>query len=156
MKTAACLLLCCALALPAAAEVKKWTDAQGRVHYGDRPPGDSAKTELRGTVSFGDGITLVPAKAGKEEGGTLPLAAPPQGDIWIYTTQDCGYCTRAKEHMKRKGLRYVEKDIEANPRYKAEFRTLGGRGVPVTLAGKERIVGFKAKNFDAFLKKAGF
>jgi hypothetical protein len=31
-------LLLAALALPAGAEIYKWTDAQGNVHYGDQPP----------------------------------------------------------------------------------------------------------------------
>ena len=32
------VLLLAILALPAAAEIYKWTDAQGKVHYGDQPP----------------------------------------------------------------------------------------------------------------------
>ena len=57
--------------------------------------------------------------------------------------------------MTQRGLRFVEKDIEADPKYQEEFRSLGARGVPVTLAGKERINGFRAKNFEAFLSRAG-
>jgi hypothetical protein len=35
-------LLFCASGPPAAAEVYKWTDAEGRVHFGDRPPQSGA------------------------------------------------------------------------------------------------------------------
>jgi hypothetical protein len=42
-KAAAIVALCCLVVLPAAAEVYKWTDAQGRVHYGDRAPDQDVK-----------------------------------------------------------------------------------------------------------------
>lgn len=47
MKTTVCasLALCaCLLAVGAPAEVYKWTDAEGRVHFGDRPPQGGAET----------------------------------------------------------------------------------------------------------------
>lgn len=37
-------LLSCLLAFSASAEVYKWTDAQGRVHFGDKPPGEGAES----------------------------------------------------------------------------------------------------------------
>lgn len=41
--TALLFCLCCAQP-PATAEVYKWTDADGRVHFGDRPPPGDAET----------------------------------------------------------------------------------------------------------------
>ena len=38
------LLLAGLLITPAGAEVYKWTDEQGRVHYGDRPPEEGAQS----------------------------------------------------------------------------------------------------------------
>jgi hypothetical protein len=43
MKTCGVVLLTLCLALPAWADVYKWTDEAGRVHYGERPPGDGAQ-----------------------------------------------------------------------------------------------------------------
>jgi glutaredoxin len=156
------LLLCAiVLALPASAEVKKWVDAQGRAHYGDRPPAakETRSASLRGTVSVGDGMTTLPeaAKPGSSASDEFAKAtiAPRRGEVWIYTTPRCGYCRYAKEHMRLKGVAYTEKDISANAAYKAEFRTIGGRGVPVTLAGSQRINGYSEASFDAFLKSAG-
>jgi len=42
-KATAILVLCCLVVLPVSAEVYKWTDAQGRVHYGDRAPDQDVK-----------------------------------------------------------------------------------------------------------------
>jgi glutaredoxin len=155
------LIALCLLTLPAGAGITKWTDAEGRVHYGDRPPGNQVKTEaLRGTVSLSDGMTSVeqeflspPAPADKTQAN---LPRPPRGAIWIYTTPRCGYCRHAKEHMLLKNIAFVEKDITANARHKAEFKALGGRGVPVTLAGAKRIDGYSEAPFEAFLKSTGF
>ncbi len=38
------LLLLCIGGMPASAEVYQWTDAEGRVHFGDRPPSSGART----------------------------------------------------------------------------------------------------------------
>ncbi len=37
-------LLSCLLAFSASAEVYKWTDAEGRVHFGDKPPDQNAES----------------------------------------------------------------------------------------------------------------
>lgn len=154
----AAAFLAAGLALPAAGQVQKWIDSQGRVHYGDRlPPGkDISASELRGTVSVADGMTVVrePLKAPPKS----PRAAAPtpnQGEVWIYTTPHCGYCRHAKEHMRLKGIAFVEKDIEGNTGYRDEFRALGGKGVPLTLAGSSRMAGYSEERYQQFLKAAG-
>lgn len=161
MKPALLLLCAVMLALPAGAEVAKWIDAQGRVHYGTRPPPDKSvrSAAMRGTVSIGDGMTALPESAKTSPSASDEFAkatiAPRRGEVWIYTTPRCGYCRYAKEHMRLKGVAYVEKDISANAAYKAEFRAIGGRGVPVTLSGNRRINGYSEASFDTFLKSAG-
>ncbi len=155
------LLLLATFALPAGAEVVKWTDTQGRVHYGDRPPADNAAraTAIRGTVSVGDGITALPDAAKSSSSASDEFAkavmVPRKGEVWIYTTPSCGYCRAAKDYMRLKGVAYLEKDISANAVNKAEFRAMGGRGVPVTLAGSQRLNGYSEEAFSAFLKSAG-
>jgi len=42
-KVTTILVLSCLVVFPASAEVYKWTDAQGRVHYGDRAPNEEAE-----------------------------------------------------------------------------------------------------------------
>jgi glutaredoxin len=156
------LLLFCLLSLSigAGAQVSKWVDAQGRIHYGDRPPAGGANSvAMRGTISVGDGITAVPdsgrgAKTASEEFATATIAPRP-GEVWIYTTPDCGYCKRAKEHMRLRNVRFVEKDITASAVYKSEFRAIGGRGVPVSLSNNQRINGYSEGGFDSFLKASG-
>ncbi len=154
------LLCLMTLALPTVAEVAKWVDAQGRVHYGDRPPSSAGTTTapMRGTVSVGEGVTLVPGTDTSDvasQAFSTAVMAPRAGEVWIYTTPSCGYCKRAMKHLRQNNVAFTEKDISADPRYKNEFRAIGGRGVPVTLSGNKRVNGYSQESFDAFLKSAG-
>lgn len=64
-RSAACALILVSLALPAAAQVHRWVDEHGRVHYGDRPLG-AQTTRLRiraesATAPAGNGHAAVPS-----------------------------------------------------------------------------------------------
>ncbi len=48
------IILLLALSPAAAAGAYKWTDAEGRVHYGDRPPVDQDSNEVRVGPAAGD------------------------------------------------------------------------------------------------------
>lgn len=52
-------LLCCALLLPglALAEIYRWTDAQGRVHFGERPGAGAQAIEVKPQVVERDAAT---------------------------------------------------------------------------------------------------
>lgn len=52
-------LLCCALLLPglAAAEIYRWTDAEGRVHFSERPAAGAEQVEVKPQVVERDDAT---------------------------------------------------------------------------------------------------
>jgi glutaredoxin 3 len=52
--------------------------------------------------------------------------------VEIYTTMFCGYCARAKSLLQRKGIAFVEMDIEAETVRRDEMiaRSGGRRTVP--------------------------
>ena len=51
------LVLACALCAPAfAGDVYKWKDAQGNVHYGDKPKAGGDEVEIRGTGGKGPAL----------------------------------------------------------------------------------------------------
>ena len=62
--------------------------------------------------------------------------------IRIYTTSYCGYCTRAKKLLDRKGLAYQEINIEDDDE-KREWlvTTTGRRTVPQIFIGEAAIGG---------------
>ncbi len=64
-------------------------------------------------------------------------------DITIYTSQFCGYCTRAKMLLERKGAPYKEIRIDREPEERQKMVQLtGGRtSVPQIFIGDEHIGG---------------
>lgn len=70
------------------------------------------------------------------------------GEVVIYTTPTCGYCTQARAHLKRRGIPYLEKDVSADTQSRSEFQSLGGRGVPLALFGTQKLTGFSAASYD--------
>jgi len=52
--------------------------------------------------------------------------------IEVYTTPWCGYCSRAKALLERKGIAYEEIDVSSSPEARDEMiaRAAGQRTVP--------------------------
>ena len=154
------LVLCLAgmLAFPAAAEVYKWTDSTGKVHYSDKPPAEAKKQEVRiEAQSFGgpprtegwarDVLRTRAAGAEKPAAGSAGLT--------MYATSWCGYCRRARAYLAEKGIAYREVDIEASEANRREFKAYGGSGVPLFVSGEARLRGFNASSMDQFLARTG-
>lgn len=64
--------------------------------------------------------------------------------IKVYTTEYCGYCARAKELLRNKGLSFQEVDVTNNDEMRAKLvqMTAGRRTVPQIFIGSEAIGGF--------------
>lgn len=78
------------------------------------------------------------------------IAQPAQGlnqnaQVVLYATRWCGYCKKAREFFASHGIAYEERDIEASASAEAEYRALGGSGVPVVVIDEQVIHGFSAK-----------
>ncbi|PHV04080.1 hypothetical protein CSQ96_27595 [Janthinobacterium sp. BJB412] len=84
--------------------------------------------------------------------GQLPPGASAQnaeGKVVLYRTSWCGYCKSASAYMQRKNVPFVERDIEANAAFKAEYKGLGGNGsVPLIVFGQKTMYGFTEESFD--------
>ena len=55
----------------------------------------------------------------------------------------------------RTGTACTEYDIEKSAAGNAEYRRLGGRGVPLIVVGTEKMSGFSERGLDALLTRAG-
>ena len=133
MKTVVALLLAASLALPAGAQIYKWTDSTGKVHYGDKPPAGAKTDQVK-----------VDAVTSHE-----PRAESTQ--LIMYATSWCGYCKKARAYFAAKGISYREVDIEASPANQAEFKQFGGKGVPFFIQGERRMRGFSEGGMNKFL-----
>ncbi|HEX6592352.1 MAG TPA: glutaredoxin family protein [Moraxellaceae bacterium] len=141
----ACLLLALALAMPAAAEIYKWTDAEGRTHFSDSNAGNRQAETVQVRVNSYKSVSYSKL--------LRPLPASTAGVV-LYGTRWCGYCKQAKAYMQQKGIAYTEYDIEQDASAKQAFAALGGGGVPVILIGNLRMNGFNEAGFERLLAQS--
>ncbi len=131
--TLAVLLFACG---PLCAEIYKWTDENGQVHFSDQEPvnkqsrPEAVKIDSYRGVSYGDS---------KMDTGK---------NVIIFSASWCASCKKAKKYFRRKGIAFREYDIEKSSRGKKLYQELGATGVPVILVGKKRMNGFTEAGFE--------
>ena len=126
------------------AQLYKWVDADGNVHYGDNPPEDAKLEQIAGEVTSYTSVN-VEAYAFDPNNTTQSNGAK---SVVMYSTSWCGYCRKAARHFRKNSIPFTERDIEKSAYAAREYKKLNGRGVPVILIGKKRMNGFDAKTFD--------
>lgn len=158
------VLITCISITPLKAEIYKWTDAEGNVHFSDkRSAANRARpVQLKSTINSYDGRSLpelnAPAKPRRKKTvsakAKLPRLTPRQ--VIIYSTVWCTYCKKAKAYFREKGIVYSEKDIEKSPQAQKEYQSYGAGGVPLILVGNKKgtrkLSGFSIARFDAAYK----
>ena len=138
--------------LPAAAQVYKWTDPSGKTHYGDAPPDDVKKQELKIRIPSYDGPVEVRDWAAVIRKKAAP-AAPEPDRITMYSTDWCPHCKNARNYFGAKGIRFTEYNVETSETGRKEYEALGGGGVPVIVIGSKVMRGFSPGKFEALTKK---
>ena len=130
------------------AEIYKWEDESGKVHFGDSPP-EAVKTEqLRVEVNSISMPTVTPADffAARE----TRQQAHESRQVVMYSTQRCGFCKKARRYFRQQGIPFKEYDVEKSRKGKADYKKMNGRGVPIILVGSSRMNGFSVKRFQQF------
>jgi glutaredoxin len=133
------------LTFPTQAEVYKWTDAQGVLHFSDKPPadGNADQVRLRATNSY---RSAIPAD-------TIPQAsAKPQRpakaqSVVMFSAEWCGYCRKARAYFQANRVAFRERDVDKDPAARREYQRLGGTGLPLILVGEQRLSGFSEEAF---------
>ncbi|HET6281035.1 MAG TPA: glutaredoxin domain-containing protein [Polyangia bacterium] len=65
--------------------------------------------------------------------------------VTVYSTTYCGYCTRAEDLLRRKGIPFTRVDVTHDPRMRDQLveRAHGRRTVPVIFFDSEPIGGYR-------------
>lgn len=129
------------------AGVYSWKDANGKIHFGDRPPIDREAEQVKirvNTYQAPSEILKVDFNRVKKE------------KVVIYTTQRCGYCKKAKQFLRREQINYSEYDVETSKKGQRDYKKLKGRGVPIILVGDQRMNGFSEGRMVNMLETAGY
>ncbi|WP_078120890.1 glutaredoxin domain-containing protein [Thiosocius teredinicola] len=127
----------------APADIYRWTDANGKVHFTDKPPVDQQTEKVEVRVNTYESVSYDTSifDTGKK--------------VVLYSASWCGYCKKAKQYFRSNNIAFTEYDIEKSAKAKREYDRLGARGVPVILVGKQRMNGFSEKGFERLYARAG-
>lgn len=74
-----------------------------------------------------------------------------ENEVILYATEWCGYCQKARELFKDNNISYVEYDIDKSKRGHAEYKRLGGNGIPLLKINGKVINGYRPKMILASL-----
>jgi len=138
------LLILLVFAWQVSAEVYKWTDSAGHLHFSDKSH-ENEKAEKITLKVDNPPITI------DKKNTTVP--ASPVKQTVMYATSWCGYCKKAREYFRKTKIPYTEYNIEKNKQAKRTYDSFGGKGVPVIFVGQERINGFDISSFNEIYQK---
>jgi glutaredoxin len=139
------------LLLPALAQAQmyRWLDDKGKVHFSDRPPASGARNLQKQSL---------PAAQGAAPPLPYALQQPVRNfPVTLYTSQACGdACAKARELLNQRGVPYSEASV-ADEEDLANLQQLsGGNSVPVMTVGREVLKGFEAGAYASALDNAGY
>lgn len=130
------------------AEIYKWKDASGAVHFSDNAPVKTPAEKINVRVNTYKSVTYEKAPSTRISGDSKA-----SGKVILYGTSWCGYCKKAREYFNARNIRYVDYDIEHDSTARARFEAFGGRGVPVIFIGNTRMNGFNPGSFEKLYKR---
>lgn len=87
-----------------------------------------------------------------------PAMQSSDSKIIIYSTNWCAFCKTEKQYLDKKGISYVEKNVEED---KAAYEELmqknngNFQGVPVTDIAGELVLGFDRLKIDRLIQEKG-
>ena len=148
MKSITIILACCLAASVHAGELYRSIDAQGKVHYSDRPlPGTDDVEQLH--------LSQPPAPD-----ASLPYEtqrAMQYFPVTLYVSADCGSpCQLAREFLLQRGIPFSEKQLTIQEDLDAFRKLSGGDSIPAATVGRTWLRGFLASDWNKELDVAGY
>lgn len=136
------------IAASSQAQMYKWVDANGRVHYSDIPPPSSIKqTQMKS------------ANVGYETEAELPYSVATVSrdhPVVLYTSTDCVPCNDGRAMLKGRGIPFSERTVTTS-RDVTTVKQAGGDGrLPYITIGRNGITGFETGSWNNALTAAGY
>ena len=155
----------------ASAEIYKWVDENGITHYSDSPTEnipEATETENDEIQSAEPAPANAPSLPEETQKGTLDSdffdvldetqdqeeeVASNTPTVEIYETSWCGYCKKAKDFFRSRGIDFVTYDIERDPEAARRMRSLTSRrAVPYVVINGEGIQGYSVVAYEQALR----
>lgn len=139
-----------AFALTAGAQLYRWTDESGKVHYTDTPPPSTA-TNVQKKASVRPG-----AAAAAQQSYALQQAVK-NFPVTVYTSKNCADpCKKGLEHLKKRGVPFTEKVVAKQDEIDALTKLAGAPRVPVMVVGVTVLKEYGEQSWSDALDAAGY
>ena len=143
---AVCLL---AGATHATAQLYRWTDASGKVHFSDTAPPPEARNVEKKSLASGT--------SGGSEVFPFVLHQPMKDfPVTLYTAPSCNSCAPARQLLNARGVPFKEVSIRSDEQIGELNRATGTNAVPALLVGSTVINGFEETSYHKALDIAGY
>jgi len=129
------------------AEVYRWVDQQGVVHFGDTPPLNVEAREVE--------VQENSDSAGQPAGDSHQSKPSVSRTVVLYSASWCTICDQAKVWLRQNDIAFREYDVEKSEKGRRDYKKLNGRGVPVFLVGGNRLNGFNPQSFMRLYRQQG-
>jgi glutaredoxin len=137
-------LLCAA---GASAQVYKWKDDKGVIHFSDSVPPtvrDKAEVRAQGSADAGPALPYELARAARANPVTL------------YTSSGCAPCDQARSFLQRRGIPYAEKSVNSSDDSQ-KLKEAGSDGqLPLLVVGHNKLIGFAQGAWTEALDAAAY
>jgi len=163
------IISCIIMPLQGSAEMYKWVDENGTIHFQDHKPSNlkpSIPVETFTEEQLKLDNYVKSSNTGKYESpyaaAVIDEAKKPSTKrkydqdqkVELYVTSWCGYCKKAKSFLRANGIDFTEYDIEKDSNAAKRHRKLNRRGgVPVAIINGKKIIGFSKAAYESALKK---
>lgn len=128
----------------------KWTDATGRVVYGDNPPREATnvqRIDARGAAGDADALAALPYETRR---------AAQQFPVTLYTTPDCAPCDAGRQLLRARGVPYGERTVASKEDSEALARLGHGERLPILTVGRQVQKEFETNAWHGALDAGGY
>ena len=131
------------------AQVYRYTDADGRVVYSDRPPSGDVKNVQTKKLGANFVSTSEPGYAAAQAAERFPVT--------LYTFQCGEACQNAEALLNKRGVPFAIVNV-AEPEGQARLQTVASEGVAPVLAVGDKMIakGYNEARWQAMLDDAGY
>jgi len=156
-------MMACNVAGTARAEIYKWVDEKGIIHFGDIPPQQaipSIKVESVPIESHPASDPKHTQPAVQPNKPLVPLISPSakpapeyeETEVELYTTSWCGYCRQAREFFHARRIPFTEYNIEIDEEAARRKQEIDPRpGIPLAVINGQIILGFSKTAYEQAL-----
>ena len=153
----------------ASAEIYKWVDKSGVTHYSDSPTEITAESdedeveEIQTPESAPEDTPQLPDETPRNtqspdssdnpdetQEDVVALTSP---SVEIYETSWCGYCKKAKDFFRSRGIDFVTYDIDRDQQARSRMQSLTSRmAVPYVVINGQGIQGYSVAAYEQALQ----